>query len=169
MRTRSGWRCHFYRGPLGQPDTVRARTVSDARHVSDTARPCARHVSDTVGPRRDAYRPRSIRRGSGVRHCSGPHCVGLPYWATVHFYRKKCSASHGALSTESAPFYGFLGIPRKRSALCRKRRFLKSVEHNYIRSADLNVRTHTRWMRSSPSPTRPQRTRPYASSFAIAL
>ena len=26
----------------------------------------------------------------------------------------------------------FLGIPRKRSAFCRKRRFLKSAEHNYI-------------------------------------
>ena len=30
-----GRRCHFHRGPLGQPDTVRTRTVSDARHASD--------------------------------------------------------------------------------------------------------------------------------------
>ena len=46
-----------------------------------------------------------------------------------------CSVSHGALSTESAPFYRmarFLGIPKKRSAFCRKRRFLKSAEHIYM-------------------------------------
>ena len=30
--------CHFDHDPLGQPDTVRAPTVSDARHGSDTAR-----------------------------------------------------------------------------------------------------------------------------------
>ena len=33
-----GRRCHFYHDSLGQPDTVRAPTVSDARHASDTAR-----------------------------------------------------------------------------------------------------------------------------------
>ena len=46
-----GRRCHFYRGPLGQPDTVRIRTVFDARHASDTALPRAadtrRTLSDT--------------------------------------------------------------------------------------------------------------------------
>ena len=72
-----GRRCRFYRGPLGQPNTVRTRTVSDARHASDTALPRAadkrRTLSDT-----DEYRPSSIRRVSGVRHCSGPHCAGLP-------------------------------------------------------------------------------------------
>ena len=43
-----------------------------------------------------------------------------------------CSVSHGALSTESAALYRmarFLGIPRKCSAFCRKRRFLKSAEN----------------------------------------
>ena len=48
LNTSPGRRCHFYRGPLGQPDTVRTRTVSDARHASDT----------------DEYQPRSIRRVS---------------------------------------------------------------------------------------------------------
>ena len=39
-----------------------------------------------------------------------------------------------ALSVESASFYRmarFLGIPRRRSAFCRKRIFLKSAEHIY--------------------------------------
>ena len=48
---------------------------------------------------------------SGVRHCSGPRCP------------RKRNASHGALSTESVPFYRmapFLGIPRKRSAFLYK-------------------------------------------------
>ena len=122
-----GRRCHFYRGPLGQPDTVRTQTVSDAQHASDTALSRAadtrRTLSDT-----DEYQPRSIRRVSGVRHCSGPHCVGLPCAALP------CAACPMVLSTESAPFYRmarFLGIPRKRSAFCRKRRFLKSTEHIY--------------------------------------
>ena len=104
-----GRRCHFYRGPLGQPDTVRTRTVLDARHESDTALPRAadtrRTLSDT-----DEYQPRSIRRVSGVRHC-----VGLP-----------CAA---------CPMVRFLGIPRKCSAFCRKRRFLKSAEHTYETNA----------------------------------
>ena len=56
---------------------------------------------------------------------AGPHptCVR----ANVHV--------GAALSIESSPFYRmarFLGIPRKRSAFCRKRRFLKSAEHIYI-------------------------------------
>ena len=106
-----GRRCHFYHGPLRQPDTVRTRTVSDARHASDTALPRAadtrRTLSDT-----DEYWPRSIRRVSGVRHCSGPQCVGLP-----------CAA---------CPMVRFLGIPKKRSAFYRKRRFLKSAEHIYM-------------------------------------
>ena len=60
-----------------------------------------------------------------ARTRAGPHpaCVR----ANVHV--------GAALSIESAPFYRmarFLGIPRKRSAFCRKRRFLKSAEHIYI-------------------------------------
>ena len=60
-----------------------------------------------------------------ARARAGPHpaCVR----ANVHV--------GAALSIESAPFYRmarFLGIPRKRSAFCRKRRFLKSAEHIYI-------------------------------------
>ena len=108
-----GRRCHFYRGPLGQPDTVRTRTVSDARHASDTALPRAadtrRTLSDT-----DEYQLRSIRRVSGVRHCSGPHCVGLPCAACpmVCFLQKAC---------HSIEWHAF----------CRKRRFLKSAEHIY--------------------------------------
>ena len=110
-----GRRCRFYRGPLWQPDTVRTRAVSDARHASDTVLPRAadkrRTLSDT-----DEYRPRSIRRVSGVRHCSGPHCVGLP-----------CAA---------CPMVRFLGIPRKR-------RFLKSAEHNnnasIVQIANINL------------------------------
>ena len=35
-----------------------------------------RWMRSSPGP--DAYRPRSIRRVSGVRRCSVPHCVGLP-------------------------------------------------------------------------------------------
>ena len=66
-----GRRCHFYHGPLGQPNTVRTRTVSEARHASNTALPRAadtcRTLSDT-----DEYWPRSIRR------VLGPHCVRLP-------------------------------------------------------------------------------------------
>ena len=48
------------------------------------------------------------------------------YWATVHFYRKKCSMSHGALS-------------RKRNAFCRKHRFLKSTEHIHDDDAQIEV------------------------------
>ena len=66
-----GRRCHFYHGPLGQPNTVRTKTVSDARHASNTALPHAadtcRTLSDT-----DEYRPCSIR----CVLC--PHCVRLP-------------------------------------------------------------------------------------------
>ena len=112
-----GRRCHFYRGPLGQPDTVRTRTVSDARHESDTALPCA---ADTVGHRR-------------VSATQYPTRVGRPTLFGPTLCRvSMCSVPHGALSTESAPFYRmacFLGIPRKRSTFCRKRRFLKIAEH----------------------------------------
>ena len=96
-----GRRCHFYCGPLGQPDTVRTQTVSDARHASDTALPRAADTRRTLSDN-DEYQPCSIRRVSGVRHCSGPHCAGLP-----------CAA---------CPMVRFLGIPRKR-------RFLKSAEY----------------------------------------
>ena len=96
--------CNFYRGPLGQPDMVRARTVSDARHASDTALPRAADTRRTLSET-DEYWPRSIRRVSGVKHCSGPHCVGL-----------LCAA---------CPTVRFLGIPRKR-------RFLKSADTKYI-------------------------------------
>ena len=95
-----GRRCHFYRGPVGQLDTVRTRTVSDARHALDTALPRAadtrRTLSDT-----DEYRPRSIRRVSGVRHCSGQHCVELPCAACpmVRFLQKaRNSIENGTLS-----------------------------------------------------------------------
>ena len=59
-----------------------------------------------------------------ARARAGPHpaCVH----ANVHV--------GAALPIESAPFYRmahFLGIPRKRSAFCRKRIFLKSAEHIY--------------------------------------
>ena len=91
-----GRRCHFYRDPLGQPDTVRARTASDGRHVSDKARWTLLNTN--------SHQPRSIRRVSGVRHCSGPHRVGLP-----------CAA---------CPTLRFLGIPRKR-------RFPKAWNNNY--------------------------------------
>ena len=114
-----GRRCHFYRGPLGQPDTVRTRTVSDARHASDTALPRAadtrRTLSDTVGHRR-------------VSAAQYPTRVGRPTLFGPALCRVAlCSVSHGSLSTESAPFYRmawFLEIPRKR-------RFLKSAEYIY--------------------------------------
>ena len=56
--------------------------MSDARHASDTARPIligVRQCPTRVG----RARQRRIQRVSGVRHCSGPHRVELPYWATV--------------------------------------------------------------------------------------
>ena len=64
------------------------------------------------------------RAKAKARARAGPHpaCVR----ANVHV--------GAALSIESAPFYRtarFLGIPRKCSAFCRKRRFLKSAEHIY--------------------------------------
>ena len=48
-----------------------------------------------------------------------------------------CKERYGGFSDESGGAcpkskVRFLGIPRKCSAFCRKRRFLKSVEHNYI-------------------------------------
>ena len=95
-----GRRCHFYRGPLGQPDTVRIRTVSDARHASDTALPRAADLRRTLSDT-DEYQPRSIRRVSGVRHCSGPHCVGLPC-AACPMVRFLESLESAALSVESA-------------------------------------------------------------------
>ena len=66
--------------------------------------------------------PTWARAKARARARAGPHpaCVR----ANVHV--------GAALSIESAPFYRMarlLGIPRKRSAFCRKRRFLKSAEH----------------------------------------
>ena len=37
----------MFLGPLGQPDTVQARTALDARHASDTVRPIP--VGDRAG------------------------------------------------------------------------------------------------------------------------
>ena len=78
--------CHSYRDPLGQPDMVRAPTVSDARHASVTARPTrnghcrtlthiGRAVSDTCRAS-DTVRARTVT-GCPVQHV--PWC---------DFYRK---------------------------------------------------------------------------------
>ena len=71
-----GCRCHFYRGPLRQPDTVRTRTVSDTRHASDTALP------------RAADRPMSIGRAVSDA-CRRPTLFG-PTLCRVAL----CSVSH---------------------------------------------------------------------------
>ena len=78
----------------GQPDKMRARTVSDARHASDTARPIR------VGVRQCPTRGSRVGRAAAL----------YPTRVCVHTFRSALR---------------FLGIPRKR-------RFLKSAEHNII-------------------------------------
>ena len=85
-----GRRCHFYRGPLGQPDTVQTRTVSDARHASDTALPHVADMRQTLSDT-DEYR-RSVsdacRASDTVRACTVSGCPACAACPMVRFLQK---------------------------------------------------------------------------------
>ena len=103
--------CAFYRKRSADMRATRhgadPNSVGRPTRVGYSAAACVRHASDTVGHRRVSATQYPMRVGRPTLF--DPYCVGLP-----------CAA---------CPMVHFLGIPRKRSAFCRKRRFLKSAEH----------------------------------------
>ena len=131
----------MYRGRLGQPDTVRARTVSrpirvGVRQCPTRVRRAAALYPTRVGrltlfgpaPCRVALIGHS-RNGSADQNVRARTHTGC---SAATWLGREESLESAVLSVESAPFYRmarFLGIPRKSCAFCGKRRFLKSAEH----------------------------------------